>query len=522
MRVATKKTILAAGIFLACGLIFSSCKKNGGVKPNPPGNNPKVHSDEDSLKLYVYGYMQQSIAYPDTSYYIPIYLWYNQVPVLNPLSTQYDTAENLLSAIISYPRNPSDRYSFLDRSGAITGEIQQGVQGDFGLDIRWAAESNNTTTLWVVSTYKNSSSGVQGVQRGWQITAVNGNTNVSYDGPGYGSGNYTNVYRIINALLYNNGSANATFKKPDGTSVTLTFTAGTYTLTPVMFDTIYNVNGTNVGYFVFNQFVDIYNQTNQPSETKNELDNVFTKFQAAGIKNLIVDLRYNGGGSVRTAEYIDSKIAPASAAGKVMFKYSYNDKMTQYENAIGLPLADSFPSNTGGLNLANVFFITSRNTVSASELTMNNLKPYMAGVKLVGDTTYGKPAGFFTFPIDLWDTVRHVQNRHLADLYCVNFHTVNAQGNGDYYTGIAPDRLERVDNFTVNWGDTQKDPRLAAIVKYIATGSFARMGAARMAASANISTVSPSFSRAFKGMIDYKLSQKIHRDIQPMLRKAHH
>src|SRR5690348_9298133 len=189
MRHQIKRIYPLIMILFLSGLIFSSCRKNG-AKPNPPptnNNNGTVHSDEDSLKWYIYQYMQVTIT-TDTTFKIPVYLWYNQVPDLNPFNTQYTSAENFLTTIIGYPKNPSDRYSFLDRTGAVAGQIQGGQVGDLGIDVNWAADANKNTYLYVLFAYKNSSAGTQGVQRGWQITAINGNSNVSYDGPGYGSG----------------------------------------------------------------------------------------------------------------------------------------------------------------------------------------------------------------------------------------------------------------------------------------------------------------------------------------------
>jgi len=112
--------------------------------------------------------------------------------------------------------------------------------------------------------------------------------------------------------------------------------------------------------------------------------------------------------------------------------------------------------------LSRVFFIVTGNTASASELLINNLKPYM-DVKLIGDTTYGKPVGFFPIPIFNYD------------IYPISFKTVNSAGNADYYTGFAPDKLT-FDGVNKNWGDAN-EPSLAAALRYISTGSFERFAA---------------------------------------------
>ncbi|WP_261387515.1 S41 family peptidase [Chitinophaga pinensis] len=243
--------------------------------------------------------------------------------------------------------------------------------------------------------------------------------------------------------------------------------------------------------------------------TKSTLDALFAKFKSAGITNLIVDLRYNGGGSVATAEYLDSAIAPASAAGKPMYYYKYNDKLTADLDGTGLESSVSFPGNTGGLSLKNVFFITSSHTASASELTLNNLLPYM-NVKLVGDTTYGKPVGFITFNISKYDSTHTKQ--YLADLYAINFATENANHAGGYYTGIAPD--EPANDYTTIWTRYDNLDKIFNYI-YINTGSFARTSAnarvltqstANQRSAIQYSITSPKFN----GMVDYRIGNRIH------------
>ena len=121
--------------------IISSCKKD---KDNSTGvttgtTQPGQLSDADSLKYLMYNIMQVSFVDGgrDTSAdnYIPTYYWYKQVPKLNPLSSEYDSADVLLDKIKTYPINPADgklfdKYSFLDKEGEIAAEIQQGGLGD--------------------------------------------------------------------------------------------------------------------------------------------------------------------------------------------------------------------------------------------------------------------------------------------------------------------------------------------------------------------------------------------------------
>jgi C-terminal processing protease CtpA/Prc len=507
-------------IILLGSFIISSCKKDKGdatPDPNSPGT-PVQLSDADSLKYLMYNIMQVSFVDGgrDTSAadYLPTYYWYNKVPKLDPLSSSYDSADVLLANMKTYAINsatgkPFDKYSFLDKTGTVAGEIQQGVAGDLGMEVTYARDANNNAYLYVLYADKNSPAGQVGVTRGWEITAINGDNNISYDGS-----NGPNVKKVINAV-YNDASSTFTFLKPDKSSQTSTLTKTVYDINPVLFDTIYSVAGKNVGYFVFNTFSNVFN-TNGPTLTKSELDRVFNKFSAAGISDIIVDLRYNGGGSVATAEYIDSLIAPASVTGKVMYSYLYNDKLSAVASQVGLDKQVLF-NGGGSLNLDHVFFIGSGNTASASELTLNNLKPYL-DIKLVGDTTYGKPVGFFSFSIS--DFPNGVE-KQLADLYAINFETRNANNQGGYFNGIVPDQLAS-DFVNMPWGNPNDD-NLAKIFKYISTGTFTRLSAQeRMMSDRSLRLSIPSTMRSlrFNGMVDYKVSGKIKALIDRNLRKS--
>lgn len=504
---------------IVLGSMVSSCKKDKGGDDTGGGgtNTPKQLSDADSLKYLMYHIMQVSFVDGgrDSTYDLPTYYWYSNVPKLDPLSSNYDSADVLLNNMKTYAINqangkPYDKYSFLDKTGAVAGEIQQGVAGDLGMEVRYAGDGTPAnTSLYVIYADKNSPAGKAGVLRGWQITAVNGNP-VTYDGS-----NGPNVNAVFNAVYYD-ASASFTFKSLSGSSQTSTLAKAVYDINPILFDSVYTVGAKKVGYFVFNTFSNVQN-SNGPTLTKSELDRVFSKFASAGINSLIVDLRYNGGGSVATTEYIDNMIAPASAQGKEMYHYLYNDKLTANKDAVGLDDKVNFTGG-GSLNLDHVFFIGTSSTASASELTINNLKPYM-DVKLVGKTTYGKPVGFFTFTIS---DFHNGQEKDLADLYAINFETRNANNQGGYFTGLVPDATA-VDYVDVPWGDPTDD-NLGQIFNYISNGTFGRTGVQqRMLKDKSLQVSIPSTIHPlrFNGMVSERVSKQMKTIINKSLRRTH-
>lgn len=503
-----------------CSGMLMACRKDSksGDNINGTGTTTTAVTDEDSLKYLMYHTMQ--VSYVDggrsTTTSLPTYYWYSQVPVLDPVSSTYATADALLEVMKTYSKGTGnttlDRYSFLDRTGSLSSALQDGVSevnrkvsatGTYGIEVSYASDGTKTY-LYILYADKNSPAGLQGLTRGDEITAINGDTALSYDGS-----NGAHTTKVVNAIYNSTSVTLKVTKGATGTSNTYTVNAGSYNINPVLFDTTYTVGGQKVGYFVFYTFTSTINTKGAYTNTKTVLDAVFSKFKAAGITNLIVDLRYNGGGSVTTAEYLDSAIVNASAAGKPMYYYTYNDKLTANSSDAGLESQVNYPSGTGGLSLNNVFFITSKNTASASELTLNNLKPYM-NVKLVGDSTYGKPVGFITFTINKYDST-HTE-KYLADLYAINFATENANHVGAYFSGIAPDQAAN-DYINVPWGNANDD-HLGYIFNYISNGTFSRSSASErlavqqslnLRASLKTSVVSPRFN----GMVDYRLGKRL-------------
>ncbi|UCJ05979.1 hypothetical protein KTO58_20145 [Chitinophaga pendula] len=493
-------------LFLSA-VIFTACKKDSKSDPQPGNPDPvnnTAKSDEDSLKYLMYRTMQVSYVSGgrSTTTDLPSYYWYTQVPAIDPFSATYAKAEDLLSAMINKV-SPTDRYSFLDRTGSLANKLQNGISqdaapgegGSYGMEVTYALDQSNKSHLMVLYTDKNGPASAADIQRGAEITAINGDANIAYDNGGP-------ISQKVYAAIHSSKQVTLTVRKPKATAtVTIPLTSTSFKINPILFDNVSNVGGRQVGYFSFYTFSSIYGDNDAPTNTKQVLDQLFAKFKAAGIQDLIVDLRYNGGGAVVTAEYLDNAIAPASAGGQVMYNFIYNNKLTANLSRTGLESVVKFDGTTGGLNLTRVFFITSGSTASASELTLQNLKPYM-NVILVGDKTYGKPVGFIPFTLSIY---KSGQEKYMGDLYAINFETKNARQEGGYFTGIDVNK-QATDFVNVPWGDAQ-DEHLQQIYSYINTGAFKRDASTERVISNPdsrkvMSTALPSGS--FNGMIDYR------------------
>jgi hypothetical protein len=252
--------------------------------------------------------------------------------------------------------------------------------------------------------------------------------------------------------------------------------ATSYQENPVYLDTVYTAGSKKAGYMVFNSFL------GDTTAVYNRFQQIFSRFAAANVTDVIIDLRYNGGGYVSVQEKLANYLVKSSASGSLMMKEQFNDKYTQFNETINF-------SKLGSLSPERIFFIVSDNTASASELLINNLKPY-AEVKLVGPTnTYGKPVGFFPIPVGDWY------------IFPVSFRSVNKNNEGNYFNGITVDS-KAADGLDKDWGDINESS-LANVLNYIGTGAFKTLSTERI-----LSTSSATYQgnqllgeRSFKGAV---------------------
>jgi len=432
-----------------------------------------------------------------------IYLWNDALPATLD-ATKYTTAEKALEYLSGLKINsetgqPIDNYSFLDKIGNLSGEITQGTSsGDYGFMVTAAYNSLHQASFFVTYVYKNSPAGMAGVARTYEIVSVNGSNAVHPEvtSDGYLVSTSAGFTNIVNAI-FNSGTASFGFKKPDGTTFTTSLNAGSYTINSVLYDAVFEVGTKNVGYVVFNQFL------GQSSQT--ELTNTINKFQASNVKDLIVDLRYNGGGSVETCEKLSNMLAPSDANGKTMYSYKMNTDLTQYSVNQHKSLTTNF-EKTNTYQPISIYFIVSDGTASASELLINNLRPYYTNnLYLIGQTTYGKPCGFWNTPIGY--TENQTTPKKGYDLYAVSFETVNANNEGGYYAGMTPGTakypgVKAADSFWLPWGDLN-DACLAQAVSHISGNAFIVSSKQSRVKSVNVTPVS-AIDRRFKGMIDFR------------------
>jgi C-terminal processing protease CtpA/Prc len=239
-----------------------------------------------------------------------------------------------------------------------------------------------------------------------------------------------------------------------------------YEENPVFLDTLYNIAGKKIGYLVYNFFAED-NGDNSITYAK-ELNNLFGKFKTAGIDELILDLRYNGGGALTTSSELASMIS--NRKGTDMFCImQYNkivDEALKKEAGANYNiyyfadhLGQNIPVNKlTGLN--RLFVITSERTASASEALINGLKAYME-VILIGDITYGKNVGSIT----IYEEDKEKQKTNQWGMQPIVVKIANAEGFSGFGNGFEPDvkQYERLPFLPL--GDTNEDLLQAVLVK---------------------------------------------------------
>ncbi len=201
----------------------------------------------------------------------------------------------------------------------------------------------------------------------------------------------------------------------------------------------------NIGYLRLDSFTE---------EATEEIDSAFNFFQSKNIKNLVIDLRYNGGGSLITASILLDKLM-RDMDNEVQFKIEWNSQ-NQNRN-----LTYRFETDKNSLDLDKIVFLTTRETASASELVINALKPYLEdNIAIVGDRTYGKPVGM----------EGKSYGRYI--FYLINFVVKNSDGFYDYFDGLDVTKgcYAKDNDFLHQLGDT-REKLLNKALLYIDRGS---------------------------------------------------
>lgn len=363
-----------------------------------------------------------------------VYLWYNEI--INVPPENYSTPASYFDALLVRSR---DRFSFTSDKSEIDGFFEAGEDVGYGLRL-----VNSFGTLRVAYVQPNSPASGQNIQRGAQIIGINGAsiTTLSAD-------------TQIAALYPTKAGATNRFDILDvgaAGSRTVSLTAATVVGAPVLSNQVITTpDNKKVGYIVF---------TDHIATAEDPLIVAMRRFLAIGIDELVIDVRYNGGGYLYIANDLASMIGGARVQNRVFERLQFNDKHPEQTNDPSNRLLFTTVGRSGQflpqLNLPRVFLLTTSRTCSASESIINGLSPFMQ-VITVGGTTCGKPYGF-----------QQTDNCTTA-YFASRFSGVNDLGQGGYTNGFSP-TCSVPDDLDHALGDTA-ERQLASALYYAKNGT---------------------------------------------------
>jgi carboxyl-terminal processing protease len=324
------------------------------------------------------------------------YLWYDEVPDVDTgILATADYFQRMKTPVITDSGQPKDRFHFSLPTDEWIGIATSSSGADYGL--RYVVEGSGSSRQLRVSFVEPDpapSVRTANIRRGATLVAV--------DGIQIATVSTNEEVAAVNAALLPSevGESHVFEIRDTGQSATrtVTLTAARITTNPVPLVKVLPTASGDVGYLLFNDHV-------ASSEAK--LADAVQTLNAAGISDLVLDMRYNGGGLLAIASQLAYMIAgPANTAGKV-FEYTvFNDKYPDTNPFTGQPLEPFLFTSTGqgfslpegdplpSLNLSRLFVLVSEDTCSASESLINGLRGINIPVILIGGTTCGKPYGF--------------------------------------------------------------------------------------------------------------------------------
>jgi len=427
------------------------------------------------------------------------YLWNTEVVDSNPAlfsGTAIDYFNTLKTNAITASGKPKDQFHFTEDTAAYLAEEDSAAVGSFGADFVVLAP---TTPRNVVVAYTDPGTPASTVV-GSQANLVRGDEILTIDGIDVVNGATTQAQvDTLNADLFSPTAGTAytfTVRDPGATATrTVTLTAQALVPKAVNRATIVTDSGGNkVGYILFNTF--------SPFSSENEIMSAIQTAQTSNVKDLVLDLRYNGGGLLAVASELSYMVAGSGpTTGRNFERLTFNNGSGAinpvtgeantptpfYSTAQGFSVAAGTP--LPALNLPRVFVLTTDATCSASEAVINGLRGVGVTVVQVGGQTCGKPYGFY--PQDNCGTT----------YFTIQFQGVNDAGFGDYADGFVPTNATAAtgvkipgcavaDDYSHDLGDPN-EAMLAAALGYGTNGTCPGVsGVAARAAAAKPGTAS--------------------------------
>ncbi|HET9571375.1 MAG TPA: S41 family peptidase [Bacteroidales bacterium] len=450
------KAIKSLISLLCFSLLFLACEKGEDV----------IGSDKNNE--YVNAWMMDNLSV--------IYYWNNMLPKNTDKTLDPEAYFNSIMYWYDPVTAPDgDRFSWIEKDynqliGSLNGIVPHEI--GFELNLYYKDKLENDVVGQVTYVKKGTPADSSGVKRGMFFDRVNGTVLTK--------SNYSNLLNVTSSNVtigfvepVFNGDGNLT-----GYTSTVEKSLQTvekYAENPVYKDTVLNLSGHKIGYFVYHFFAP--DAGGKDFKYDLELNQVFGRFKTAGVTDLVLDLRYNSGGRVSSARLLASEIVPDLTDSKLFVYYRYNldynaayikqygaeDLKTYFtknvvnDDNVSLEAVNNIGNQLGG----KVYILTGSHTASASEMIINGLKPFM-NVVLIGDTTYGKNVASYT----LWDEGHTDKNKWGIQPIIAKY--FNSLGKSDFTAGFAPNFVVQDAGFNMKeYGDPTEPLLRTALIDIV-------------------------------------------------------
>lgn len=448
-----------ASVTLANGTVIrvEDAEKSGDVDSAPL-------PDEDKNE-YVNNWI-----YDEMSIY---YLWNDKITKSPDFSLKPDKFFDSILNKYNKTSNPDgDRFSWIQEDYA---ELQQslsgGASGEIGFEYIMVGANSEYTHYYplVLYTKKGTDAEREGIKRGQFVLAVNGQKitrdNINTMFGGIGSKKLTMAEWVLNE------EGKEYELTPIEKDASITISNQAYWENPVYKDTTYTINNTEIGYLVYNFFA------TDPNDGSNSYDkllmNKLSEMNSKGVKELVLDLRYNSGGAVSSAIALASALVKDRSTDNILTTSEYNSIVhnalkKEYDSDYNKDYFIDKITRNGKkvidipeMGLNRLYVLTGMYTASASEFVINGLKPYMNEIVLIGETTYGKNVG----SISIYEE-DDPKNKWGMQPIIVKYK--NSLGFSDFTSGFEPDYAidEFEDLFLYPLGDLE-EPLLNRAVSLI-------------------------------------------------------
>ncbi|HKJ78793.1 MAG TPA: S41 family peptidase [Prolixibacteraceae bacterium] len=437
-------------LLLLLTAVMVGCQDEPLPEPEPGKEEEPVKEEAPELTQRVNQFMEDVMT--------DVYLWYNTVPDID-IRYEFDSNKYFDKLL-----NEEDKWSYVTEDIVALENSFKGVETSFGYSLAFGRFSNSENIFAVVEyVYPGTPAAQAGLKRGDFLIALN----------------YEDISDETYLDLLNGETITVTKgvlrDGSLGMGDNVEMTSQELQLNPVLKTNIIEHEGHKIGYLMYAQFIPEFNAS---------IDTALQRFKDEQITDLVLDLRYNPGGTTDAAQHLCSALAPLSVvnAESPLITYQWNDNYQDYwesqneQSQLGVNFSNDIAVKMG---LDNIHILTGQGTASASEFTITGLGPYM-GVTTVGETTYGKYTASITMkPEFFYEEDNYYKDFKNWGIQPIVIRYANSQGITDFKDGFAPN-IPVEDDITSGFplGD-KNEPLLKAAIEDITGTEIVAMKSAK-------------------------------------------